>query len=113
MSFALYNELSEQFDKAEQFYKKIREKYPNANISFTGHSLGGALAGYEGILTGKRAWTFDSAVGYVTDLTYMYKAEEIKNFEGIDKTSVVNFTDQKVNIHFLILFNIHVKIVIN
>lgn len=95
MSFALYNELSEQFDKAEQFYKKIREKYPNANISFTGHSLGGALAGYEGILTGKRAWTFDSAVGYVTDLTYMYKAEEIKNFEGIDKTSVVNFTDQK------------------
>lgn len=55
MSFALYNELSEQFDKAEQFYKKIREKYPNANISFTGHSLGGALAGYEGILTGKRA----------------------------------------------------------
>ena len=53
------------------------------------------MAGYEGILTGKRAWTFDSAVGYVTDLTYMYKAEEIKNFEGIDKTSVVNFTDQK------------------
>ena len=25
MSFALYNELSEQFDKAEQFYKKIEK----------------------------------------------------------------------------------------
>ena len=35
-----------QFDNALNLYEKIVEKYPLANISVTGHSLGGACATY-------------------------------------------------------------------
>lgn len=33
-----------QFENAEAFYKKLRRQYPDAEISSTGHSLGGTLA---------------------------------------------------------------------
>lgn len=33
-----------QMDQADNFYKRVHGKYPDAKISLTGHSLGGALA---------------------------------------------------------------------
>ncbi|WGU93538.1 lipase family protein [Paenibacillus dendritiformis] len=35
-----------QFRRADQLVEALKEKYPNAEISLTGHSLGGALAQY-------------------------------------------------------------------
>lgn len=94
LQFAFWNTLSKQFDLATNYYKNTIKKYPNANITFTGHSLGGALATYESILTGKKAYTFDSAGGYIIDLAYMYDIENIRNFIGIDKNNFINYTDK-------------------
>jgi putative lipase involved disintegration of autophagic bodies len=33
-----------QLAEAARYYQDIKRLYPNANISFTGHSLGGGLA---------------------------------------------------------------------
>ena len=33
-----------QFGDAERLYNQVKSKYPNANIEFTGYSLGGSIA---------------------------------------------------------------------
>lgn len=40
----LCNVFMQQFQYAKQIFETVRSLYPNAKISFTGHSLGGALA---------------------------------------------------------------------
>ena len=52
---------AEQANKAALFYHHIKHEHPNADISFTGHSLGGGLAGLMGILFDKEAVIFDHA----------------------------------------------------
>lgn len=52
---------SVQLLQAANYYLQIREAYPdpNANITLTGHSLGGGLAALVGVFFGLRAYTFD------------------------------------------------------
>ncbi len=38
------NHIPSQFGDAERLYNQVRTKYPNANIEFTGYSLGGSIA---------------------------------------------------------------------
>jgi len=38
------NHIPSQFGDAERLYNKVKSKYPNANIEFTGYSLGGSIA---------------------------------------------------------------------
>ena len=49
-----------QLNNANDLYKQIITKYPNENIIFTGHSLGGSLAQLMSAKTGDRAVTFNA-----------------------------------------------------
>ncbi|MEZ5691981.1 MAG: hypothetical protein R3D71_10020 [Rickettsiales bacterium] len=68
---------------AVRFYNEIKNQYPNANISLTGHSLGGGLAGYVGGLYGKSVNLFDNMT-YETSTINAY-AKSVNAY--IDPTS--------------------------
>jgi hypothetical protein len=50
---------SKQLLQAADFYQKIKQSNPGADITFTGHSLGGGLAGLMGVFFNKHAEVFD------------------------------------------------------
>ncbi|KEQ17955.1 lipase family protein [Endozoicomonas numazuensis] len=52
---------SQQLEQAVDLYFATKAKYPDANISFTGHSLGGGLASLMAVLFDKPAQVFDPA----------------------------------------------------
>ncbi|WP_298643859.1 hypothetical protein [uncultured Cardiobacterium sp.] len=52
---------SEQISQAFKLTLETIKKYPKAELSFTGHSLGGGLASIMAILFNKPAYTFDMA----------------------------------------------------
>lgn len=52
---------SKQLLDAALFYQAIKATYPGANITFTGHSLGGGIASVMAVWFDKHATTFDEA----------------------------------------------------
>ena len=50
-----------QLFDAAKYYLQIKSLYPNANITFTGHSLGGGLAALMAVFFDKNAVAFDQA----------------------------------------------------
>ncbi|WP_017691687.1 hypothetical protein [Paenibacillus sp. PAMC 26794] len=50
-----------QFYQAEKLYREVKEAYPTAEISTTGHSLGGALAQYTAIHNNLSSTTYNPA----------------------------------------------------
>lgn len=52
---------SEQLEQAADYYLQVKAANTGANISFTGHSLGGGLASLMGVFFGETATTFDQA----------------------------------------------------
>ena len=52
---------SDQLLQAAEYYLQVKAANQNANITFTGHSLGGGLAALIGVFFGKQAVTFDQA----------------------------------------------------
>ncbi len=96
--FAIFNELSKQFEDADKCYEDLcvsLEKEDGVyGITFSGHSLGGALVAYESILTGCYGYSFDGAVGHMLDLVYYYCYLDITDFTGIDKIKFCNYTDE-------------------
>ncbi len=96
--FAILNALSEQFEDADKCYEDLNEIIKSegleCEITFSGHSLGGALVAYESIMTGCYGYSFDGAAGHVIDLVYYYCYLEIDDFSGIDKITFCNYTDE-------------------
>lgn len=52
---------SPQMLDAALYYMQIKRDYPDADISFTGHSMGGGFAALLGVLFDESAVTFDQA----------------------------------------------------
>jgi Ca2+-binding RTX toxin-like protein len=52
---------SDQLAQAADYFLSILAAYPNAQITLTGHSLGGGLAALVSVFFGVPAWTFDQA----------------------------------------------------
>ncbi|MBI3524738.1 MAG: hypothetical protein HY066_09540 [Betaproteobacteria bacterium] len=52
---------SGQLNQAADYYLAVQAANPTANITFTGHSLGGGLAALMGVFFGRQATTFDQA----------------------------------------------------
>ncbi len=52
---------SAQLTQAADYYLAVKAANSNANITFTGHSLGGGLAALMGVFFGRQAVTFDQA----------------------------------------------------
>ena len=71
-----------QLNDARTLYNNIRTSYPKANITFTGHSLGGSLAQLMSAETGERAITF-SAFGTKKILMNQYKNFDTDNLNII------------------------------
>jgi hypothetical protein len=46
---------------AAEYYLQVKAANPDANITFTGHSLGGGIAALMGVFFGRQAVTFDQA----------------------------------------------------
>ena len=101
--FALFNELSTQFEDADAFYRIVEcnlamegHKEDGLDITLTGHSLGGALCAYESLKSGCYGYSFDGACGHIIDLTYYYGYLDIDDFTGtddLDNIPFVNYTD--------------------
>lgn len=49
-----------QFKESVKLAKAVKKKYPDAKITLTGHSLGGALAGYAGAMMNMEAVTYSA-----------------------------------------------------
>jgi hypothetical protein len=56
-----HNYENNQFYLAEKLYREVKEAYPNAEISTTGHSLGGALAQYTAVHNNLSSTTYNPA----------------------------------------------------
>lgn len=95
--FALLNKLSMQFDDSvsayEDFSEYINNEGKEVDITFTGHSLGGALVANASIITGCYGYSFDGACGHVIDLIYYYSVLDIDGFTGVEKQPFCNYTD--------------------
>lgn len=94
--FAIFNELSKQFDDANDSIKKLKESLSLDNesakeiITLTGHSLGGALVAYESMISGCYGYSFDGACGHVIDLVLYYNYPDVE----LDFANFCNYTDE-------------------
>ncbi|USK36240.1 lipase family protein [Bacillus sp. F19] len=79
---------------AENLVKGVKEKYPDANISLTGHSLGGALASYVAAMCNVQAVTFNSPS--VVGLLPKDMQQEVK--EGKYDNQIVNYVNPRDSI---------------
>ena len=68
---------SAQLDQAVEYYLQIKKANPGANITLTGHSLGGGLAALVGVFFGVSATVFDEAPFAQTAL---FQAQNIKAY---------------------------------
>lgn len=77
-----FGKLSKQCTEGRELYQKIHDRYPNAQISTTGHSLGGAISQYV------------SAVEWCKSVNFNpLGAREVlmNNMDAFDITGIVNY----------------------
>lgn len=71
-----------QYSDAEKFYSEMKKKFPNQEVIFTGHSLGGSLAQIMSNYTGCKAVTFNA---------YGVKNILKENMSNKDKDLITNY----------------------
>ncbi len=95
MLFAVQNELGNQFADALEFYNSVKAAAAGKAVILTGHSLGGALAGYVSLITGAPAIAIDGAVGQIIDVAFWQEYLFVGGFDGVGAgTNLVNVTDK-------------------
>lgn len=63
-----------QYDEAVEFVRAVKQKYPDAKITVTGHSLGGAQASYAGNVVGvDKIITFNAPLNIFSTIPYLGK----------------------------------------
>ncbi|WP_159430968.1 alpha/beta hydrolase family protein [Bacillus massilinigeriensis] len=91
--------INNQFAESLEFGKEIKKKYPNTNISSTGHSLGSANSHFTGAILGWNSVTF-SGPATINSLPKEYR--EAAKAGKFDKTHVnYIYTDDPVGGGFL------------
>ena len=94
--------LPNQYTDAQKFYEKVKKDFPNQEIVFTGHSLGGSLAQLMSNKTGHETVTFN-AYG-VADLLQgnINDNLNIRNYgNSNDKVFTENINNQLGNIYMI------------
>ncbi len=76
-----------QFHQAEELYEAVKKQYPNAEITATGHSLGGALTQFVAVRNGISGVTFSAPS--VTNLLSDELLEQVNN--GDFDQQIVNY----------------------
>ena len=97
------NQLPGQYTQALNTYNAIKNENPNANITITGHSLGGSLAQLVGATTGANTVTFNSygtskifeSMGFNPNANY----SNITNYNN--STDILNMINLIKNVHNL------------
>ena len=98
--------LPNQYADAQKFYEKVRKDFPDQEIIFTGHSLGGSLAQLMSYKTGHETVTFNAygvrniLQGYVRD-----NLENIRNYGNINDTVFNNNIDNQLGSTYVIKKN--------
>ena len=78
-----------QYSDAEKFYSEIKKTFPNQEIIFTGHSLGGSLSQILGSQFGEKAVTFNA---FGVGDTYSPKFKYTKNIVNYGNPKDIVFT---------------------
>lgn len=77
--------LPNQYVDAQKFYEKVRKDFPNQEIIFTGHSLGGSLAQLMSNKTGHETVTFNAyGVRDILQGNVRDNLDNIRNYGNVD-----------------------------
>lgn len=83
-----------QFREADVLVQQVKTQFPKANISLTGHSLGGALASYTAVTNNLKAVTYSSP----SVVKLLPKKEQDKVKKGEYDKKVINYVHPKDSI---------------
>lgn len=80
--------LPNQYVDAQKFYEKVRKDFPNQEIIFTGHSLGGSLAQLMSNKTGLETVTFNAyGVRDILQENVRDNLDNIRNYGNVDDST--------------------------
>ena len=85
---------SSQLISAALFYEAVKAANPGANITFTGHSLGGGLASVMAVYFDKNATTFDEAPFLLSAVNPVFTGAVATSLIGNERTKSVPFLHQ-------------------
>jgi len=98
--------LPSQYADAQKFYEKVRKDFPNQEIIFTGHSLGGSLAQLMSNKTGHETVTFNAyGVRDILQGNVRDNLDNIRNYGNINDTVFNNNIDNQLGNTYVIKKN--------
>lgn len=89
-------DLKNPFDVATDFAEDVKADFPNAEVDTTGHSLGGALATYSGVMASYEGESFvRNTTTYAAPNVYGMLPEEVQEQadQGELRDNTINYTD--------------------